>query len=147
MTTRLSTDFKPVAAEPDTYKFRGKRISDGLWVSGCLVWIKDGAKWTAYIYGYGAVHPASIGQFTGVYDKNGDEIYEGDILEYDGAEIPEEERSVVVYVASEGSFKLKNPRYDYMDDLNSLTASMEIIVGNTYDGIYGERLEGERECR
>lgn len=57
-------------------------------------------------------------------------------MEFAEAEIPEEERAQCIYIASEGCFKLKNPKYDYMDDLNSLTASMEIIVGNTYDGIY-----------
>lgn len=124
-----------------TIRFRGKRISGGRWVYGnSLIQWNSGIAITnniaeSKLNGKNTIEVATqtIGQFTGLYDRNGEEIYEGDILRIS-------DFANVVCEFRHGTFG-----YMYCNDFHSFAGNTNYtfnpkntdddfeIIGNVYD--------------
>ena len=110
--------------------FRGKRVDNGEWIKGFYAENGHGSsniQPKCKFFGY-LVKPETVGQFTGLTDKNGNKIFEGDILESDS------ERFVVDWDDEFSGFYLTNvnPRYQGVAMFANV-ADDGYIIGNVHD--------------
>lgn len=119
--------------------FRGKRKSDGKWWEGYLTvvfqhtYIEKANENEAFRF---VVDPETVGQFTGLTDKNGKRIFEGDILKRTNGN-----KSVWYVDYKNCAFCANQSNCNYACELGELLDQIELeVIGNVHDN--PELLEG-----
>lgn len=132
--------------------FRSKRVDNGEWETGSLVvtrmWCSDESVFIAdKMTGvYTPVDSKTVGQYTGLTDKNGTRIFEGDIVKITGF------HTTAIAAVKYGSPSEKSTSWGwYFDDNDGHTYFLmskafcrdynAIIIGNIHDN--PELLKGE----
>jgi len=118
--------------------FRGKRIADGKWMYGLPSYdeygnIEEIQVWDGEDISFCLVDPETICQYTGLTDKNGKKIWEGDILSgYLDDDFPEAETRVLV-LWQENGWCAKQLECNGYEKLDVWYSEYFEVIGNVVD--------------
>jgi uncharacterized phage protein (TIGR01671 family) len=105
--------------------FKAKRADNGEWVYGHLLSYRSIGKWgNCENYSYTAIMPDTVCQFTGLTDKNGNKIFEGDICRFESITVLDGKSLEVTIEFEDGSF------WGWEE---SIIPNECEIIGNIYD--------------
>ena len=113
-------------------KFRGKRLSTREWVYGSLIQWKDGTMTiiteNKEDHSEFYVNPDTVGQYTGLQDRNGQDVYEGDLLRTSEGNI-----MIAEWVESGIVTRCLTPTYDGMMNTNRHAFPVSEKIGTIHD--------------
>lgn len=112
-------------------KFRAKRLDNGEWVNGFVLFNHEKseaviAKLTPTESVCENVILETVGQFSGLHDKYGKEIYEGDIVRFDN-----QLQGVSKVVYDSGQYTVESKTYSTA--LTYRIAIHTLVIGNIHD--------------
>lgn len=80
-----------------------------------------------------------VEQFTGLKDRNGREIYEGDIVAFENAIGLEDDYGAIQYESSRYGFYIENEKTGLWEELFNISCAFLEVIGNIHEN--GELLQ------
>lgn len=115
--------------------YRGKKCSNGEWIYGRLLVTPDSRFFIADIENNEEIIPRTLGDYTGLTDKNDTQVFHGDIVKGSDGE------RIVIYRFREYRARTtdsKEPDLEFFRDSKKFE-----VIGNIYDTPYPLELSGK----